>query len=129
MDITSPWPRRLLIAGLVVTIAGALDPMEGSIVILAGIAALAIAAHLGRSSHRRLLVAALVLAAVGITALWGLSAVGGFGGRTGRTTLWWFALVPYPIGWVMAVAGGIRAWRDGFPGSASGPVDIARSRP
>jgi hypothetical protein len=94
-------------------IAAALDPLEGSIVILAGVAMAAIAAYGLESRYRRHLAAALVLTAVGVAAMWGLSAVGGFGGDSGRTNLWWFAIVPYPIGWLLAIVAGLRAWRDG----------------
>jgi len=113
MPIAPPWPRRLLIAGLSLTLAGALDPMEGSIVILAGIALAAFAARAVRSDHRRLLYFALASAAIGVGALWGLSGAGGFGGATGRTTLWWFAVVPYPVGFLLAVIGSVRALRAG----------------
>jgi hypothetical protein len=43
--------------------------------------------------------------------MWGLSAVGGFGGSTGRTLWWWLALVPYPVGWVMGLVGAVKSLR------------------
>src|SRR4030095_8259159 len=35
---------------------------------------------------------------VGVAALWGLSAIGGFGGTSGRAYLWGMLIVSYPIG-------------------------------
>ena len=112
----------MLKIGVVVMLAAALDPMEGSIVIVIGIALAAYAAGAGRSPHRALLYAGLALAAVGVTALWGLSAVGGFGGDTGRSNWWWLALVPYPVGWMLALVGGVKTWRDGLRSSPAAPA-------
>jgi hypothetical protein len=110
--LASRWARRLLLAGLIVIILGALDPLEGSIVILAAIALVTFMARRLDSRHARVLYVALVCAVVGIGALWGLSAVGGFGGTSGRSSLWALALVPYPVGWVMSIVGASKAWRD-----------------
>ncbi len=53
-------------------------------------------------------------------ALWGMSAIGGIGGSTGRSMWWALVLLPYPVGWVMGFAGVIRALREanGAPASA-----------
>lgn len=106
-----PWPRRLLIAGMVAMVAGALDPLEGSVVILLGSVLAAIGARLGRSRHRVLLYWSLILVSAGVGVMWGISAVGGFGGNTGRTLWWWLALVPYPVGWVMGLVGVVKSLR------------------
>jgi hypothetical protein len=106
-----PWPRRLLIAGMVAMVAGALDPLEGSVVILLGSVLAAVGARLGRSRHRVLLYWSLILVSVGVGVMWGISAVGGFGGNTGRTLWWWLALVPYPVGWVMGLVGVVKSLR------------------
>ncbi len=105
------WSRILVIAGLVATLAGALDPLEGSIVILLGTSLLALAAWIGGSQHRRLLYWSFALVAVGVGALWGMSALGGVGGPTGRSMWWLLVLAPYPVGWVMAVIGAVRQLR------------------
>jgi hypothetical protein len=106
-----PWPRRLLVAGLVGMVIGALDPLEGSIVILGGTLVAGVGATLAGSRHRRSLHLALALVAIGVGAMWGLSAVGGFGGSTGRTLWWWAAIVPYPVGWVLGLVSAVRALR------------------
>ncbi len=112
MPVSDRWSRILAIAGLVATLVGALDPLEGSIVILAGTALLALAAWIGASRHRRLLYWSFTLVAVGVGALWGMSALGGVGGSTGRSMWWLLAVAPYPVGWVMALVGAIRRLRE-----------------
>ena len=112
MDNPSPWPRRLLIAGIAAMFVGFLDPMEGSVVILTGVAIAAFAARAMHSRHAHLLYWALAFTFAGVGALWGWSAVGGFGGPSGRSMWWGLTLVPYPIGFFMGVIGSIRALRD-----------------
>ncbi|TAK11556.1 MAG: hypothetical protein EPO35_12210 [Acidobacteria bacterium] len=103
--------RFLLIAGLVLMIAGALDPMEGSVVILAGSALAAIAAYFGHLPRARAIELAFVLITVGVAALFGFSAVGGIGG-TSKYSMWWvLTMVPYPIGWIVGLAATISALR------------------
>jgi hypothetical protein len=105
--------RLLLIAALVIMVVAVIDPLEGSIVILAGAVVAAFAAIKLNSPHRGAACAGAALLAVGVGAMWGLSAVGGFGGDTGRSNLWWFALVPYPIGWIVSLMSAARSVRDG----------------
>ena len=107
MKTPFPWPRILLIVGLVLMLLGAFDPLEGSLVILPGSAMVALGAFLGRSRHRRLLLWAFILLAVGVGALWAMSALGGLGGKTGRSMWWALVLLPYPIGWIMGLVGAI----------------------
>jgi hypothetical protein len=79
MDNRNRWSRVLVIAGLAVMVLGAIDPLEGSLIILPG----------------------SVLLTVG--ALWGLSSVGGFGGPGGRSKWWGLVIAPFPVGWVMGI--------------------------
>lgn len=103
MDNPSRLHRRLLGAALVIMLVAVLDPFEGSLVILAGaVLAAVLAVKLGSPQRLPACIGA-VLIAVGVAALWSLSAVGGLAGDTGRSHLWWFALVPYPIGWFTAL--------------------------
>lgn len=107
--------RWLLIVGLAGMLIGAVDPLEGSLIILPGVALVALGVFLGKSRHRRLLYWALALVAVGVGAMWISSAFGGFGGGTGRS-LWWglLILVPYVVGWVMGLVGAVRALVEAF---------------
>ena len=103
--------RMLVILGLVLMLAGALDPLEGSVLILAGSALAAAGASFSQSRRYRRQITAFVLIAVGVAALVGLSALGGVGGNTGRST-WWLAIcVSYPVGWVIGLVGAVRLLR------------------
>ncbi len=101
------WPRALAIIGLAGMILGAVDPLEGSVVILPGVGLAALAAFLGKGRWRVLLYWALVLVAVGAAAMWILSTLGGIGGSTGRSDWWGLIVLPYAVGWVMGVVGGV----------------------
>lgn len=104
--------RTLVIAGLVLMLAGALDPLEGSVVILGGSALAAAGAFVGKRRRYRLQLIAFVLIVIGVAALFGLSALGGVGGNTGRS-MWWLAIcVSYPVGWVIALVGAVAALRE-----------------
>lgn len=103
----SRW-RTLVIVGLVLMVLGAVDPLEGSVVILAGSALVAFGAYVSRTHVYQLQLTALVLIAVGVAAMFGLSSVGGVGGSTGRSMWWLLLCVPYPIGWVLGLVGAAR---------------------
>ncbi len=106
------WWRILLIAGLVAMLLGAADPLEGSLVILPGSGMVALGALLGKTRHRGFLAWAFVFVAVGVGVMWGLSAIGGIGGSTGRSLWWVLLLVPYAVGWVMGLVGAVRTLRE-----------------
>ena len=46
-----------------------------------------------------------ILIAIGVGALWGLSAMGGFGGSSGRSMWLGLLILPYLIGWSMGIWG------------------------
>lgn len=115
MPAADSWSRWLLIVGLAGMLLGTIDPLEGSLIILPGIALVALGAFLGKSRYRRLLYRALALVAVGVGAMWISSAFGGFGGDTGRS-IWWGLLIlaPYVAGWIVGLVGAIRALVEAF---------------
>jgi len=88
---------------------GAIDPLEGSPIILAGSGLAALAALLGKARRRRLLYWALALVAAGVGAMWVLSALGGIGGDTGRSMWWGLFVLPYAVGWIGGLVGAILA--------------------
>jgi hypothetical protein len=106
-------------------VGGALDPMEGSVVVLAGSALAASGAHFGRLPRRKILCTAFGLIAIGVGALFGFSAIGGIGGNSGRSIWWSLTMVPYPVGWVMALVASISSVRSSRPlQSGASPTQI-----
>jgi len=100
------WARGLRAVGFVALLAGVLDPLEGSIVILAGSALVALGTFLGAGERRWVVyrTVVFVLIAFGVAALFGLSRVGGLG--PGHLSMWWGLLaLPYLIGWTLGVWG------------------------
>ncbi len=87
--------------GLFLTLAGAIDPLEGSVVVAAGAIILAVVTHKYGDPQARWYKVAAILIAIGVIALWVLSGFGGFGGETGRPMRWGITILPYPIGWLM----------------------------
>jgi hypothetical protein len=73
------------------------------VVILAGSALAAAAAVFDGIGRYRLPVTALLLIAAGVGALFGLSALGGVGGNSGRSIWLLLLCAPYPIGWVLGI--------------------------
>ena len=104
--------RPLASAALAGLLVGAIDPLEGSVLILAGALIATGGAWAVRSPHRQLLSRALGCVTAGVVALWALSAVGGIGGPSGHSNWWGLLMLPYPIGWVMALVGVFRVLRD-----------------
>ncbi len=88
---------------------GTIDPLEGSLLILPGSGLIALGTFLRRSppSVLRYWVWVFVLIAVGVGAMFVVSAFGGIGGKSGHSMWWGILLLPYPAGWLMALAGGI----------------------
>jgi hypothetical protein len=101
------WSRVLLVVGSIAMLVGALDPMEGSVVILPGSGLVVLGAFLGHGGRRlitfRVTVFALIL--IGVSAMFGLSWAGGFGGKSGRSMWWGVLVLPYLIGWSMGIWG------------------------
>ena len=103
----SLWSRILIVLGSIGLLAGALDPMEGSVVILIGSGLVALGTVLGQGERHliRYRTLAFILIAVGVGAMFGLSNLGGFGGGSGRSMWWGVLVLPYLIGWSMSVWG------------------------
>jgi hypothetical protein len=105
-DARSLWSRILVGVGGLAMLVGAVDPLEGSVVILAGSGLVTLGTWLG-GSDRRLVVDWLSifgLVLLGVVALFALSAVGGIGGRSGRSLWWGVLILPYPAAWVLGMA-------------------------
>ena len=88
-------------------LVGAIDPMEGSTVILPGSGLVAFGTFLGQNERQWITyrVWVFILIAIGVGALFGLSAVGGIGGKSGHSSWWGVLILPYLIGWSMGIWG------------------------
>jgi hypothetical protein len=84
---------------------GAIEPMEGSLLILPGSGMVALGSYLGQDDHRTFRVWAFILIVFGVAALWGLSRAGGIGGDSGHSMWWGVLILPYLIGWSMNIWG------------------------
>jgi hypothetical protein len=116
MKTRSLWSTILVIVGIIAMLVGAIDPLEGSLIILPGSGMVALGALLGKSRYRRLLYSAFVLIAVGVGVMFGLSMLGGVGGSTGRSNWWLLFVLPYPIGWIIGLVGTILRLIESFKG-------------
>lgn len=96
--------------------AGRSRPLEGSLVIVPGTGLAALGASFGRSRRRVFSYWALLLVAIGVAAMVGVSAVSGLGEGTGRS-LWWAVLivVPYAASWLLGLIGAVSAALEFFP--------------
>ena len=106
MNGRSLWSRFLVVVGGVAMLLGAIDPLEGSVVILVGSGLVLLGMFLGQEQRRVQLywAAAFLFIALGVAAMFALSAVGGVEGTSGHSVSWGVLVLPYPIGWIMGVA-------------------------
>ncbi len=124
MDKRKLWSRVLVIAGLVAMLLGAIDPLEGSLVIVPGCILVTVGALLVGTRYKKLIPWSLALMVVGFGALWWLSALGGVGDLEdgSRRSYWWaLVLAPFPVGWVMGIVGAILTLREGRKAPAAPP--------
>ena len=112
MPIAHRWFRPLVIAGLTGMLLGAVDPLEGSIVIAVGsvLVALGTPRRESRVSGRVWLAGLMII--VGVAALWIMSDIGGVGGSTGRSMWWLLVVAPYPVGWILGLVGAVQRLRE-----------------
>ena len=103
MKKEAKWITIIYNLGVVAIILGAIDPLEGSIVILAGSALVAFASHIRVSSYRERFFLSFLLIFFGVSFLWYLSSLGGFGGASDLSWGWGLLILPYPIGWLLAL--------------------------
>jgi hypothetical protein len=103
MEAKTKWTRIIFIIGIVALTIGAIDPLEGSVIIAVGSALIALSTNLSHDRHRKLFLATLIMIVVGIIFMFFLSSLGGFGGKS--TLSWWWSIliVPYPAGWLISI--------------------------
>ncbi|MBN8587233.1 MAG: hypothetical protein J0L94_02810 [Rhodothermia bacterium] len=104
------WSHVLFMLGVAAVLLGAIDPLEGSIVVFLGSVLLSVSTHFMQDSCRKTFLLAAVLIAIGTAAMWGFTALGGIGGATPYPMWWAVFTLPYPIGWLVCLYALIRRW-------------------
>ena len=99
--IDPKWIRYVFIAGVIASIAGAIDPMEGSVVIAAGSILLAFSAYFKNDRYFRIFFIDAIIILMGVSAIWYVSSLGGFDPK--REWWWTVMILPYPIGWLINI--------------------------
>lgn len=107
MKTVNPWSRILLTTGNIALLVGAIDPMEGSLLILPASGLVALGTFLGQSKRGVIIFRILVffLITIGVVSLWLLSMAGGFGGSSGYSMWWGLLILPYLIGLSISIWG------------------------
>ena len=97
------WTRAIYIIGIIALIIGTIDPLEGSVLIMAGSALLALSAYVTSDRHTKIFSVSLIMIVIGVFFLFYFSSLGGFGGTS--TLSWWWGLLilPFPMGWLIIV--------------------------
>jgi hypothetical protein len=108
------WSRIFLILGLFGMLVGALDPLEGSVIILPSAGFAALGGFIGHSARRKLLYTAFLLIAAGIGAMFLLSAPGVVRWRAAHSSWWILVVLPYPIGWILGVVAVVLSLAESF---------------
>ena len=103
MKNKAKWTRIIYIVGVIALIIGAIDPLEGSVVIMAGSALLALSTYATSDRHSKIFTVSLIMIVIGVAFLFYFSSLGGFGGKS--TLSWWWGLLilPFPIGWLTII--------------------------
>lgn len=97
------WTKVFYIIGVAALIIGVLDPLEGSVVIGFGGALIALTTYLEHKPRWKIYLLAFILILIGVFFMFYFSSLGGFGGES-KLSWWWITLIiPYPVGWILAI--------------------------
>lgn len=96
------WKKTLLITGVILLIAGAIDPLEGSVLIAAGSLLTTVFIYIVNDRFKRYFLIALLLIVFGILSMFYVSARGGIG-ENDLPNIWFLTIIPYPLGWLMTI--------------------------
>lgn len=103
MKKKTKWSHIIYIAGVIALIIGAIDPLEGSVVVVTGSAFVALATYLSHDRHRKIFLLSFIMIAIGVGFMFYFSSLGGFD-EGARLSWWWGSLIlPYPAGWLMSI--------------------------
>lgn len=97
------WHKLLFITAVVLLVAGAVDPLEGSVVIAGGSILLSGLSWQNHDRHRRIFAVCALLILFGVAWMFWISSKGGIGGTSGRSWWWGTPILTYPIGWIVTI--------------------------
>ena len=97
------WTGVIYIIGVIALIIGILDPLEGSIVITVGSILVALSTYLTRDRYWKTFLISSIMIVFGVSFLFYLSSLGGFGGNSKLSWWWGILILPYPFGWLIAI--------------------------
>ena len=100
MNKTFDWRGLLYVVGILAFFVGAIDPLEGSVLIVAGSVLITVYKVLRGDRHKKAFLAAFLMIIFGVTYMFWLSSLGGIGPNAKS---WWWIIpaVPYPVGWLL----------------------------
>ncbi|MBK6479089.1 MAG: hypothetical protein IPK94_06495 [Saprospiraceae bacterium] len=93
----------LFIIGVTTIVIGAIDPLEGSVLIIPGSLLLSYLTYKSRDRMRKGYLLASLLIVFGTSCMFYFSYLGGIG--AGSSLSWWYGLLilPYPLGWILTI--------------------------
>ena len=97
------WKRIIYVSGVIGLIIGAIDPLEGSVLIVAGSLLIALSTYLTKDRHWKIFLTSLIMIIIGVFFLFYFSSLGGFGGTSAISWWWSILILPYPLGWLMSI--------------------------
>ncbi len=103
MQVSPKTLRILYYTGVTAVLLGAIDPLEGSILIAAGATVLSAVSFFTNDRHKNIFLVATAGVLLGVALMWFFSSLGGFGGNSGRPMWYGLFLIPYPLGWLTIV--------------------------
>ncbi|MEW6135052.1 MAG: hypothetical protein HPY80_09570 [Bacteroidales bacterium] len=102
-ELKAGWTNVIHYLGSALLVIGAVDPLEGSVLITIGSGLLTFVAFKNRRKDRNRLIAGFISILVGVFFLFLFSSFGGFGGPNGIAWGWSVLILPYPAGWFYTI--------------------------
>ena len=103
MKEKAKWTRVIYILGVVALLIGAIDPLEGSVLIMTGSALVALSAYVTSDRHSKIFTVSLTMIVFGVVFMFYFSSLGGFGGASNLSWWWSLLILPFPMGWLTII--------------------------
>lgn len=102
MEKKFDWKGLLYTVGILNFFLGALDPLEGSVLIVVGSVLITVYKYMRGDRHKKGFLAGSLLITVGVAYMFWLSNLGGIGPNA-KPWAWGIPMALYPIGWVLTI--------------------------